>query len=388
MNDGRAVKAASEAMTKLLERTHASSNLAFQFAVFEGVLGELQKVLDNAFFQQHLAGKLIKERGFPDETLGALVKRRVEDTRSIIVANQPALPLPVQPTSGSPRVPFSTAEQLRQITPEQKIGPVQFEMVDGVIRVAHVAGRLREADQLNASQARLSLIRSGEWLVENLALSNCDRRLVETVSETQDMLASGENIIQLGMANIACDHVSTRMDEELGDILSARLKAYTVGITFYISQFPEWERFTENAATIDHTVADAQAATHAAKQLATSLRSVPTLIDPEVPRSIELILEAVGDPARAGKRAVFALFRTMENLVAKVFGSLTNMFGAVSDGTAAGLKRGTTAAVAAAVLGMSIVAVNAIAPGAERVVGAKWMKKAADLVKESLSKAD
>lgn len=167
--------------------------------------------------------------------------------------------------------PSQAARQLRRIVPTQdRVAPVQFEIRDGRLAIAHLHATPREDDVANARSARTMLIENGQKIIANLQQSNCDKRLLETVETLQRKLLLDEDIIQIGIINIGCEMMSSAFSQELPDAVVAMLKAQTTSVGLYVAQFEEWSRFSANAASIDLSIDDIAQISHTASRLDTS----------------------------------------------------------------------------------------------------------------------
>lgn len=95
--------------------------------------------------------------------------------RIIVEASEPDL---VDKMSGEVK---QAAAQLRSIVPRQKIAPVQFEVADGRLQIAHQNAQSRARDLNNVNSAREIMIERGRKLIQHLGATNCDHRLLETM---------------------------------------------------------------------------------------------------------------------------------------------------------------------------------------------------------------
>jgi hypothetical protein len=183
-------------------------------------------------------------------------------------------------------------DDLERIVPYQQVAPAQFTIVEGRIVVSSRVPRTAKADKANI-QSALDYIRgSGEQLISNLENSNCDRRLVEGVKELQSQLVSDGNIVKIGLMNMACGVIGAQFHVELPDAIAGMLNAYNASISLYVAQFPEWEQFTNKAATIDLDENDVTRVDSAAGDVINELAKNPALADPEVPKSLTRIAAA------------------------------------------------------------------------------------------------
>ena len=173
--------------------------------------------------------------------------------------------------------------------------------------------------------------------------------------------------------------------DQLPDVAAARFLGFSMGIGLYVGQFPEWHRFIENAASANFEKSDMEVAYDVGRSLLPALRDAKGLVDPEVPKSIELILEALRNPKLSAKRALYGAVKTLENLLATVFKEVSGLLRAMSDGVQGGIKKAVVALVATGLLCAAAHTAVQLSPTAERVANANWLKTAGDIVKSALS---
>ena len=215
--------------------------------------------------------------------------------------------------------------------------------------------------------------------------SNHDRRLRDIVSDIKSRLSISQDIIQLGIFSITCQLVIDRFEEELPAVWSAQLQAFSIGIGMYVAQFPEWLRFSDNAATAEFAIEDVTRLFQSGTSLVEELRNAGSAVDPEVPQTLAFLLEAIKDPRRALKRTVFAAIRTVENLVSAVLRSCGVVLGSVSKGIAQGVALSTKVITASSILVIAAHAAVPIDPAAGRVLQTTWLGKAGKLILESFN---
>ncbi len=104
---------------------------------------------------------------------------------------------------------------LQSIVPDQKIAPLQFTIVDDKLNVLRRASPSRAADASNIASAREELQRSGEKIISELQVSNCDKRLLASVQELQAQFGGEIDAIKLGLMNIGCESMCHAFGEEL-----------------------------------------------------------------------------------------------------------------------------------------------------------------------------
>ena len=357
-------------------------------AAAEELLDSFSDILDREEFRDLIGDLRLRRVGAraADDQLSQALNSEPRNLRDAIVQiGDFVASVGVQPPSSSAtieRIP----EQIRAVVPQQqRIAPVQFEIVDHkIVVVSQPADSLPE-DRSNVSAAKAQLVENGQRIIEQLNNSNCDKRLLENVQELQHTLERNVDIVRLGLSSIGCEIMVDAFHEELPTAVAAMLKAQTFGINMYVGQFPEWHRFTDQAASAQLTQEDAPIIAAAAARLANELRDAPEAADPEVPRTLDALNKLLADPKKATKRAIFAVWRSIENLVIKVF-----RFGAdfvEKTATKTSDKLSTAAARAAVVVLMSAALATAVSvtPVASHIAESAWITRAVDLVEQQIA---
>jgi|GEM_PF-2200166 len=276
-------------------------------------------------------------------------------------------------------------EELDRIVPRQQVAPVQFDIVEDRIVVASRAPKTAEADRANIQSALEHIRGSGEQLLNNLTNSNCDRRLLESVSELQSQLISEGNVVKIGLTNMACGIMGAQFQAELPDAIAGMLNAYNASISLYVAQFPEWEQFTQRASLIDLDEEDVAEVDIAAGEIISVLSQNPELADPEVPKTIAYVRQFLAFPGASSKRAAFAMIRTIENLVSSIVRHSLNFFSKTAENVVdAGSKAATKVIIG--LLGVALMSASGIGPTAIRA-GAPWVKQAVEIVQKQIEKA-
>jgi hypothetical protein len=299
-----------------------------------------------------------------------------------------ALELDLNDTS-APSSKEAVAHLKRIVPKEQSVAPVQFDILDNRLIITSQPGRYLEEDKASIAAARQELADKGRGVIEQLERSNCDRRLLETFQDLQNKLGTESDVIRLGLSNIACELMCDRFECELPQAVSAMIKAHTFGLNMYVAQFPEWQRFTEQAATVEFTSDDVPRITAAVDAVVANLADKPDLADPEVPRTLLALREMISDPSAATKRAVFSVWRSLENLVIKVYqyGAefLEKSISKAIDSGSTVVGKGLVVALMSAALGGAL----AMAPVASHISQSSWIAQASQVVRsqiEALSK--
>jgi hypothetical protein len=286
-----------------------------------------------------------------------------------------------------PQPAFDGAAIHRVVPKEQNPAPLTFDIVDEKLKLVPQKPTLLEEDGGNAQSAKETLIESGSAILNELERSNCDRRLFENIKDLQKQLEAETDIIRLGLANIGADIMCGTFAAELPDAVSAMLKAHNVGISMYVSQFIEWQKFTEKAALTEIGSDDVAAIHQATAKVIAELNAQPDLADPEVPKSLAALNLMIADPRGSSKRAAFAVLRSMENLVIKVFNHGADFLGRTVEKS---IEKGSSLAASAVIALMTIGLAGAMGllPIAAHLSNSSWISKAIDVVQRQMGKIE
>ena len=192
------------------------------------------------------------------------------------------------------------------------------------------------------------------------------------------------NVIRLGLSNIGCEMMCDAFKNELPVAVTSMLQAHTRGIDLFISQFPDWNRFVENAAATQLATTDVDDLRDAAAKLIVRLQNEPDLVEPEVPKTLSRLNELLTKPSSSAKRAAFAMLRSIENLVSKVFSYGAEFLDQTMSKTIAGASSITSKVLMAGLLSVALSGAVTISPVAAKVSEMQWLKKAVQLVEEQL----
>ena len=374
---GRAVKELTEKITRKLDAQPLSSDIEVAYADLEYAARLFREIKVNEFFAVRVAERVLQQSGGQVMTAAELLDFYVADVAAYIEEYRASLPPPPSP-----------AELIVESVPQQKLGPARFEMIDGIVRVQHQAAVNDGLDARNAEAARSELLSSSQNMVGFLAGSNFDSRLTATIEDIRTRLEVKQDIIQLGIAAISAQMVCEEFEEELPGIWGAKLRAFSIGIGMYVSQFPEWGRFSENAALAEFNPGDVKKLYSSGMELVTGLRTAVSVVDPEVPQTLAFLFEVIKDPRRAIKRTVFAAMRSIENFVIVVVRSLGGTLKAAVDGLHEGIKLGAKYVTATTILLLAANVATTISPAAGRILQSNWMGKVGEFIKDGLKHVD
>lgn len=269
---------------------------------------------------------------------------------------------------------------VRGLIPEQRISPIQFDIKDGRLSVSHQADLADDQDEQNVESARGSLLESGARVIRQLQSSNCDKRLVETISYVQSQLENDLNAIRIGLANAQAEALYTAFTDELPTAVAALLQAHIQNIYLFVRQFPNWNRFVQNSVEVSIEPSDIRSIAASTDALVAELESAPELVDPEVPRLIRYVKEFVEKPSTSGKRAAFALVRTIENLVSSIYAYVIDFADQIITKTIK-LSSAAIGASVAVWIGLAASGSDSLGPVVSKIPELSWIKTVSDYLK-------
>jgi hypothetical protein len=285
-----------------------------------------------------------------------------------------------------PPQPLFDVAELRRIIPAQKVAPIQFEIRNGRLALQRRRSATAAEDRASTEIAREELLRGGQRILTELRGSNCDRRLIESLEYLQEQLSTGESIIRVGLSNIACEMMCGVYEAELPDAVASMIRSHTRGVDMFAAQFPEWNRFVENAAAVHINENDVAAIHATTKSLVQRLDAEANLVDPEVPETLSRLNNLISDPRTASKRAAFAILRSIENLVSKVFSCGADLMEKTVTKTIDGLSTVASKALIVGLLTIALTGASSIGPLASKVKEMASLKSAAELVERQLER--
>jgi hypothetical protein len=228
------------------------------------------------------------------------------------------------------------------------------------------------------------LQRNGDRIISELQQSNCDRRLLASVVELQEQLRGETDAIKVGLMNIGCEMMCNSYEAELPTAVASMLRAHTHGVHMFVGQFPEWAKFVENAAMADLDQGDITNLRAASNTLVEEMKKHPELVDPEVPHTIAYLTEMLTSPTKAGRRVAFAMLRSLENLVSRVFRYGGDFLEKTCEKSIDGASTATSKVVVGLLL-LGLTGAVAIGPMSSKIPEMNWIKTATEIVKKQLS---
>jgi hypothetical protein len=184
--------------------------------------------------------------------------------------------------------------------------------------------------------------------------------------------------------NIGVEAMCSAFEAELPDALRGMMLGHTRGISMYVAQFPDWQKFSENAASIELTQDDIRGVSETAKTLVANLEQHPEIADDEVPKTIRALQKLIDNPALATKRAAYAVLRTIENLVAKTFEYFTDFLDKTAKKTVECLSGAASVAIVVTLMKLALAGALGISPLSAKITDTAWVKAAAEIVERQI----
>jgi hypothetical protein len=350
------------------------------------LLGDLRAVMLHPHFERVAAASpfRISPNTITNERSKFLETLREKNLAEAMAHTIDRLSIEIEVEEGSMAEPDIAASYLRQILPAQKIAPLQFQVhEERLVLLQQLAGYDRR-DHANIEAARKDLQKAGAKILDELSNSNCDKRLIESVEQLQAELADGPNIIALGLSNLRCEMMAAAFEEELPDAVFAMLGAHSRSVDLFASQFPEWNRFIENATAVHIVADDIEILDKATRNLISELESKPELSEPEVPKSLLKLAELVSNPRTASKRATFAILRSLENLFSRVFMYAADFLDSTVHKTIESVSSTVAKSAAVALVSLALNSAFLVSPVAGKVLEMQWLRNAIEIVQRQI----
>lgn len=389
---GRLVKAETEKITRTLERVFDQKDLNFTFDVLQDVTDSFSGISAVPFYKKFLAEKIYEDRKGNILSYDLAISRLHENVARFVHANRPPRPtikvIRQEKVSPPPAAVENDVEQpLSEVVPAQQSAPLQFTVTNGKLRLKKQSAKSKAEDRKSITLAKASLQDDSNALLLSLRETNADPRLSVAVSGIRDTLSSDADVIRLGMVSVSCETLYRKFADQLSDIVSAQLEAFSTNLSLFVAQFPEWQRFIENAnQSTNLTPDDIECLYKGSITLVHQLKADETLVDPQVPKSIELILEAIRDPKRSSKRAVYGTVTMLQNLFSAIFTGFGGMLGSGFSGLKEGVKTSAKAVTIAALLMAAAQYASTLSPAISKLTNSNWLEHAAKIVQKALEK--
>ncbi|MBB2719104.1 UNVERIFIED_ORG: hypothetical protein GGD48_004363 [Rhizobium etli] len=272
--------------------------------------------------------------------------------------------------------------RLNRIVPDHVISPVNFDIVEERLAVVPVTSAPDPQNRSIAAAARDALIEQGGRVLENLRISNCDRRLLEAFERLQDKLTHEQDIVQVGVLNISCENLAASFKDELPTAVEALVRGHSAAVTLFVAQFQAWRDFSEQALLVDLSPVDIADVKSTALSIAARFEGDRERIDESVPRTIRYLASLITDPATTAKRTGYALLTSLENLVARLFSFAAEFLGDTAKQATKKLSTWTARAVVAFVASTVVAAGLELGPVFSRFQATRWVQNAVEILQK------
>jgi hypothetical protein len=190
--------------------------------------------------------------------------------------------------------------------------------------------------------------------------------------------------VQIGIANIGCATMHSAFNEELPDAVNAMLDSHTVAVSMYVAQFPKWQRFIENAASIELDSGDIEIIRDVTNKLVDELKKETEIVDPDVPKTLAELNAFIADPVNTSKRVAFAVLRSLENMLIKIFSYGADVMEQTAKKAAGDLSSAASKALVVTLLGLAVSGAVKIVPLAGSSQELIWLQNAVDIVRRQI----
>lgn len=275
---------------------------------------------------------------------------------------------------------------IRKMLPPQKIAPVQFDIDNGKIVILRSNNKINEEDAKGIVLGKEAILKQGANLIEMLAKSNCDKRIIEGLENLNRQIANEENIVMIGLSNLTCEMIRGSSEGEMSDVVNSMYQAHTRGVDMYLSQYPDWNRFLENASSARLDTEDIKGIKDSAEFLVNKLERDPSISEPEVPETLKRINELLSNPGGASKRAAFAMMRTIENFVSRAYLYGIELIDQTAKKTIENLSTAISRAAAVGILGLALGVATQMGPATSKIGEMAWLKSASSMVQKQIEK--
>ena len=280
----------------------------------------------------------------------------------------------------------SAAQELQDIVPPQKIAPIKFEIMDGVLSIRYEVDGVPDEDKGNVDFAHQMLVESVSALKEELNNSNCDRRLLNSVQNIKSALDNRENVIKLGMLNDEVRMMSAAFSEEISPAIVSMLSSMSINIQTYLAQFPDWVRFSQNALSVKLSETDIERIAGMSRDIRSRISQTAEFVDEEVPKTIQFFENLIAEPGAASRRAGYAMFRSLENMVSKIFEYGAKFIDDIVRKTSDSVSSVVGKGAALMLLSLALPTALGLSSLTSKISDTQWLKIASEIVDKALSK--
>lgn len=278
----------------------------------------------------------------------------------------------------------TAAGRISAIVPEQQIAPVRFGWVGDKLSVLHVHAAPEDGDVGIVASVRKSIEKTGKRLLEELENTQCDRRFLRQINELHTELLESADIVYVGIQSQECHMAAKAFSEEFSTFTQSLVTAYFSSILNYVAQFPEWQRFLENAAAAklleEAQLSELRAVIAAAHSAITN----SDFVTDEVPLRLGWLSTLISADKPVTTKTVMAVAVSIQNMASAVVRWVTSLLIETADKTKKLLVNAgalTLVAAIGAALWKFIPVSNIIAQNSWLETALEWLRKVIPLIK-------
>lgn len=258
-------------------------------------------------------------------------------------------------------------EDLADIVPGQKLAAYKFDFSGNVVEVVDQPFSVNDRDASIASAALELALEQGTRVSADLAKTNTSPRLKAAFDTLQHKLASGRNVIQIGMCCKTCSRLLLAEAGELSPSLFEMLRAHVETVYDALAQLQDWRQYVENIASSLDKAAVAELV-RGTRALADRLGHTNGVAD-SVPEALNNVADWIESEDDVDQRDIVSLARTVENLWSIVVRAAVSV-------TKETLDEAKKAAAKAIVILMLTGATAGLTAALSKVPGAEWIETA------------
>jgi hypothetical protein len=146
--------------------------------------------------------------------------------------------------------------------------------------------------------------------------SNVDKRYVDAFSRLKGLLEFKDDseAIAFGLHVRLVSNLTTKLENEIADVLSVHLAATLTHASYFASQYKDWVEFVQNAQSYPSREAIDGHIEDALTQVEGTLIENADSVDEKIPQSLRFIRSVLSGTAEDRKQAIYAAVTGVENV--------------------------------------------------------------------------
>jgi hypothetical protein len=200
--------------------------------------------------------------------------------------------------------------------PGQQEAPIITAIHDGKIVIDRSLRAHSALTEDGVDATREYLLDELQEVLDALRHSNCDPRYLQPFERLKRLLSTiaAAQIIAVGMQVSRLERVSVAIEEEVSKPAFLAVCTFVMNLKAFVDQFDEWRRFVENARTPELDSNKDALLAHATAA-ARKVTSDSDPVEEAIPITLQMLVDLTAQPNETGKRALYGLIRSIENIV-------------------------------------------------------------------------